>query len=68
MDLAALGWTPFFEEHFTDHATAGLIPARIAQEHKLVYTLFCLLGKLNARVQRKFQHEASGRTDFPPQF
>lgn len=65
MDLATLGWEPHFEQHFRGHKDAGLIPARIAQEHKLTYTVFCAIGELNARVSGRFQHEASGLFDFP---
>ena len=65
MDIAALGWEPHFERHFKDHKKAGLIPARIAQEHRSAYTVFCEIGELNASVSGRFQHEAGGAFDFP---
>jgi len=68
MDLADLGWEPFFEQHFEDHGNAGLIPARIAQEHRSAYTVLCKIGEigeLSAVVSGKFQHEAEGAFDFP---
>jgi ribosome biogenesis GTPase len=65
MDLDNLGWEPYFEQHFKGHKDAGLIPARIAQEHKLNYMVFCAIGELKARVSGRFQHEARGLFDFP---
>jgi ribosome biogenesis GTPase len=65
MDLGTLGWEPFFELHFEDHKKAGLTPARIAQEHRSAYTVFCEIGELKASVSGKFQHEARVASDFP---
>ena len=50
MDLASLGWTDFFAQAFGVHATAGLLPARVALEHKHAYVLLAEQGELSAEV------------------
>ena len=35
--LEALGWTPWFSQHFAPHAAEGRIPGRIVSAHNELY-------------------------------
>lgn len=60
MELASLGWNDFFADAFAQHAAKGLVPARVAQEHKHAFVLFSgegeiageILGRLLKSVRR----------------
>jgi ribosome biogenesis GTPase / thiamine phosphate phosphatase len=65
LDLAALGWTPRFQEAFAPFAAEGLVPARVALEHTHIYRVFAGSGEWLARVSGRLRHRASARTDFP---
>jgi ribosome biogenesis GTPase / thiamine phosphate phosphatase len=51
VDLSALGWSDFFGRHFTPHAAAGLVPARVAQEHKHAYVLLAESGEFRGELR-----------------
>lgn len=51
MDLAALGWNEIFATAFAEHARAGLVPARVALEHKHAYVLLAESGELAGEVR-----------------
>jgi ribosome biogenesis GTPase len=65
MDLARLGWNYFFEAHFNEIRADGCVPARIAQEHKHRYLVYCEHGELSARVSGRMLHAADSRADLP---
>ncbi len=65
MDIAALGWEPYFEHQFADYEKEGLVPARVALEHKSAYMVFCEFGELSASVSGKLRYEAGGAFDLP---
>jgi ribosome biogenesis GTPase len=65
MDLHMLGWDERFIQLFAEHSESGLKPARVAQEHKKLYTVWMEAGERSARVTGKFHHEAKSRADFP---
>lgn len=67
MTLSALGWDASFEAAFRSSfpTTAGLVPARVALEHKGAYRLLSALGELDARCTGRLVHAAGGRADFP---
>jgi ribosome biogenesis GTPase len=61
--LEDLGWGPFFDQHID--TTEDLIPARVAEEQRGAYVLFCEHGALNAAVAGRLMHEADNREDYP---
>jgi ribosome biogenesis GTPase len=65
MNLAHLGWNSFFEDNFERFENQGLVPARVAQEHKCIYLLYTEHGELTAEVSGKFFYAARSRADFP---
>ena len=65
MNLTELGWNPFFEQHFEPFRNQGLIPARIALEHKRIYLVYGEHGELSAEVSGKLRHSTATRGAFP---
>lgn len=45
MELASLGWSDYFAQAFAEHAKTGLVPARVALEHKHAYALWTEKGE-----------------------
>lgn len=73
--LRELGWSSFFDEQFAAHAAAGLIPARVAVEHRGAYVVYGESGELVAELAGKMQGatmsdtvlaSSSSRTELPP--
>lgn len=50
MELASLGWSEFFAQAFAVHEPSGLIPARVALEHKHAYLLWTEAGELTGEL------------------
>jgi ribosome biogenesis GTPase len=65
MNLCELGWSPFFEQSFGQYARQGLIPARVAQEHKNIYAVYSESGELGARVSGTLRYRAQSKVDLP---
>jgi ribosome biogenesis GTPase / thiamine phosphate phosphatase len=65
MNLVELGWNPFFNQHFEPFGDTGLVPARVACEHRQLYEVYGECGQLAARVSGKLRHKAASRSDFP---
>ena len=65
IDLSALGWTDVRADAFAQHASEGLIPARVALEHTHIYRVFAAEGEWLARVSGRLRHRATARVDFP---
>ena len=65
MNLIDLGWNDFFERHFEKFRDQGLVPARIAQEHKGLYFIYCQYGELSARISGKLRHSVKSRAELP---
>jgi ribosome biogenesis GTPase len=63
--LAALGWTPRFEEAFAPYREAGLIPARVSLEHTHIYRVMTGSEEWLARIAGRLRHQASARSDYP---
>jgi ribosome biogenesis GTPase len=53
--LRELGWSSFFDENFGAHAAAGLVPARVAVEHRGAYVIYGESGELVAELAGKMQ-------------
>ena len=65
MSLYSLGWDEFFSRHFAPHAPGGLVPARVALEHKHAYELLSSLGDLAAGCTGRLLHTAAARDALP---
>ena len=65
MTLPDLGWNEFFASAFQPHSFDGLVPARVALEHKHAYELLSAAGELTASCTGKLLHEATRRADLP---
>lgn len=46
--LSKLGWSSFFDEGFRAHAAEGLVPARVAVQHRGGYVLYAGSGEIRA--------------------
>jgi len=65
LNLATLGWNPFFEQHFGPFRSQELTPARIARECRQSYLVLCEHGELSAQTSGKLRHTAVARSDLP---
>lgn len=65
MKLSLLGWNNFFEAFFSPHREKGLLPGRIAVQHRDRYTIQTEQGELLGQVSGKFRFEATLLKDFP---
>jgi ribosome biogenesis GTPase / thiamine phosphate phosphatase len=52
-----LGWTPERETEFEPHRADGLVPARVAVEHRSAYMLYGEEGELRAELAGRLRHE-----------
>jgi ribosome biogenesis GTPase len=50
VDLASLGWTESFAQAFAGYAADGLVPARVALEHRHAYIVLTAQGEFSAEV------------------
>jgi len=65
MTLSSLGWDDSFAAAFQPFSTAGLLPARVALEHKHAYALLSPAGELAAECTGRLLHAATARGDLP---
>ncbi|MFA6544011.1 MAG: ribosome small subunit-dependent GTPase A [Limisphaerales bacterium] len=56
--LTQLGWNARLEAAFAPHRSAGLVPARVAVEHRHFFTVFTVDAELTAQVAGKLLHES----------
>jgi ribosome biogenesis GTPase / thiamine phosphate phosphatase len=61
--LKELGWCERFEKQLANEA--GLAPARVAEENRELYRVFCEQGEFLAELSGKLRHEIGSRADFP---
>src|SRR5437764_7750799 len=52
-----LGWTPERETEFEQHRDDGLVPARVAVEHRSAYVLYGEQDELRAELAGRLRHE-----------
>lgn len=65
MDLLHLGWNDVFAQQFEEYAAVGLVPARIAAQHRELYRAYGEQGELVAAVSGSLRSQATGPQDFP---
>jgi ribosome biogenesis GTPase len=56
-DLVRFGWTPERQSEFEQHREQGLVPARVAVEHRSAYILYGADGELRAELAGRLRHE-----------
>jgi ribosome biogenesis GTPase len=56
-DLVRFGWTPERQSEFVEHREQGLVPARVAVEHRSAYILYGASGELRAELAGRLRHE-----------
>jgi ribosome biogenesis GTPase len=55
--LIRFGWDPEWETEFEQHKAAGLVPARVAVEHRSDYVLYGEQGEIRAELAGRLRHE-----------
>jgi ribosome biogenesis GTPase len=64
-DMTALGWSPSRTEEFEPYAAGGLVPARIAAQHRGAYVVYAESGERRAEVSGRLRNAAVTASDFP---
>lgn len=64
-DLTALGWDDVLAEQFEPHAIAGLIPGRVAVQHRGAYDVLTERAELRCDVAGRLYDEAASPADLP---
>ena len=64
-DLTALGWDDVLAEQFEPHARAGLIPGRVAVQHRGAYDVLTERGELRCDVAGRLYDEAPSPAALP---
>ena len=64
-DLIALGWDDALAEQFEPHARAGLVPGRVAVQHRGAYDVLTAEGELRCDVAGRLYDEAASPADLP---
>jgi ribosome biogenesis GTPase len=65
MQLKELGWDSYFDESFQEYRSRGLLPARVAQQHRSLYTVYSEGGEFAAEVSGKLRFEACSKQNLP---
>jgi ribosome biogenesis GTPase / thiamine phosphate phosphatase len=65
MTLDELGWSPALDAAFRDHATAGLVPARVAVAYGATFRVVGPDRDELADITGRLRHEAQSRRDLP---
>jgi ribosome biogenesis GTPase len=63
--LARLGWRDDLDEAFAPHAENGLVPGRVAVQHRGAYSVYTEAGEISAEISGRLRHEAVGAADLP---
>ena len=63
--LEDLGWGPFFQQQLNRTDVGGASPARVVEEMKSAYRVYCEHGPLTATVSGRLRHEALTRDALP---
>jgi ribosome biogenesis GTPase len=63
--LARLGWGADFEQEFEQYEAAGLVPGRVAVQHRGAYDVLAADGEVRAGLPGKLLHDAGDTADLP---
>jgi ribosome biogenesis GTPase len=55
--LTRFGWTPEREIEFEPHREEGLVPARVAVEHRSAYVVYTAAGDVRAELAGRLRHD-----------
>ena len=64
-ELEPLGWDSAFMDAFESYAADGLVPGRVAVQHRGAYDVYTELGELRVDLAGRLSHEATGAGDLP---
>jgi len=64
-DLTALGWDETLVGQFAAHAAAGLVPGRVAVQHRGAHDVLTELGELRCDVAGRLYEESHSPADLP---
>jgi len=63
--LTKLGWDDRLREEFEPHRAAGLVPGRVAVQHRGAWDVMAEEGDLRADVAGRLRHEATDNAELP---
>lgn len=63
--LARLGWGADFEQEFEQYTAAGLVPGRVAVQHRGAYDVLTPGGEVRAGLPGRMLHDAGDTADLP---
>ena len=63
--LRTFGWDVHFESGFAQFADTGLVPGRIVQQNRQLYSIYTAHGELLADTSGKLRFNTWGREDLP---
>jgi ribosome biogenesis GTPase len=63
--LPRLGWGADFEQEFEQYEGAGLVPGRVAVQHRGAYDVLVADGEVRAGLPGKLLHDAGDKADLP---
>ena len=63
--LEELGWTAAIAADFASRAGPGMVPARVAVEHRATFELYTAGGDAKGSLAGRLRHEAKNRQDLP---
>ena len=64
-NLESLGWTDDLTTDFEPHLAAGLLPGRVAVQHRGQYEVLAEAGDVRADVAGRMLHEAGTEAELP---
>ena len=64
-DLVTLGWDEAWDAAFRSHREDGLVPGRVAVQHRGEWDVITEDGEVRARVPGRLRHEAASLADLP---
>jgi ribosome biogenesis GTPase / thiamine phosphate phosphatase len=64
-DLTTLGWDAERDNEFTEHRASGLVPGRVAVQHRGAYDVLTEQGELRCEVPQRLVRDAAGPADLP---
>jgi ribosome biogenesis GTPase len=64
-NLERLGWSSPFEDRFDEHRRRGLVPGRVAVEHRGAHVVYTAQAEIRAEISGALRHRARGRGDLP---
>jgi ribosome biogenesis GTPase len=65
LNLEDLGWNSHFNDHYLEHQTDNLIPARVSFQSKGIYRLISGDGELLAEIAGSLTHHATSSDNLP---